>query len=96
MYWEKRDKDLDLALPWLRLSGILSLRRHCLGLVARHQLVDATSFMEEQVPSLVSAIALWVDSGSRDVGTGIRAQVREASAQAEGIMQRVSLETHRL
>lgn len=91
MYRDERDKARDVAIPWLRLSGILSLRRHCLGLMAQRQLRDASSFMKEQLPSLVAAIALWVESGSGQVSAGLRAQVREASAKAEGIMQEVSV-----
>ena len=89
-YWARRDEEHDVALPWLRLSEIISLRRHCLGLVAEHQLQDASTFMRDLIPNLVSSIDLWVQSGSGQIAAETRAQVREASKEVERILQSVS------
>ena len=88
-YWGRRDEEPDVATPWLLLSEIISLRRHCLGLVAEHQLQDASTFMEDLIPNLVSSINLWVQSGSGQIATETRAQVREASKEVEQLLQRV-------
>lgn len=88
-YWGRRDEERDVALPWLQLSEIISLRSHCLGLVAEHQLQDASTFMKDLIPNLVSSINLWVQSGSGQIAAETRAQVREASKEVERILQRV-------
>ena len=90
LYWNRRDEDQEVALPWLRLSQIISLRRHCLGLVAEHQRQDASTFMTELIPNLVSSIDLWVRSGSERIAAETRAQVREASQGVERMLQHVS------
>lgn len=79
------------AMRWLELSGIISLRRHCLGLVAGHQLQDATHFMRNEIPSLISSVELWVQSGSQRIATETRALIREASKSVERDMRNVSV-----
>lgn len=90
-YWDRRNERHDIALPWLHLSGILSLRKHCLGLVAEYQLQDASTFIEEKMPNLVSSIDLWVQSGSRQIAAETRRQVRGASEEVERTLQQVRL-----
>lgn len=86
IYRDRRDDIVE----WLDLSGIISLRRHCLGLVAEHQLQDATNFMREIVPNLVSSLDLWVQSGSGRIAEETREQVRQASRTVERNLQKVS------
>ncbi|KAH7071874.1 hypothetical protein BKA63DRAFT_492539 [Paraphoma chrysanthemicola] len=64
VYWDNREKAKDVALPYLRLSGILELRRYCIGLVAqsRHRAIQV--FIKDQVPALIGSIDLWVEAGS--------------------------------
>ena len=89
-YWDRRNEPRDVAVPWLRLSEIISLRRHCLGLVTEHQLQDANTFMSDVIPNLVSSIDLWVQSGSGQIAAETRAQVRQASQEVERVLQCVS------
>ena len=93
LYQDIRDESFDCGapMPWLLLSGIISLRKHCLGLVAEHQLQAANTFMKEAMPELVLSIDLWVKSGSERIATETRNQVREASMEVERILQRVKL-----
>lgn len=87
IYSMRRHEDQDVARKWLQLTEIISLRRHCLGLVTKHQQQDACAFMGNLVPNLVSLIDLWVQSGSRLIDTDTRAQVLEASQETERILQ---------
>ena len=91
LYWDYRDERREVALRWLQLSGIIRLRRHCLSLVAERQLQDASTFMRDRIPSLVSEIDLWVRSGSGRIAAETRQQVREAARAVEHILQRVGI-----
>lgn len=90
LWWDHREDHLRDASPWLELSGIISFRRHCIGLVAAHQMQDASIFMRERIPALVSAVDLWVQSGSGRIADEAREQISKASEEAEHILQRVS------
>ncbi|KAF6831532.1 Nuclear GTPase SLIP-GC 3 [Colletotrichum plurivorum] len=63
-YWSKRSEPKDLALPSLQLSGILTLRKHCLSIVADTQLKSAITFVCSDIPALLDDVALWVESGA--------------------------------
>jgi len=88
IYSTRRHEDQDVARKWLQLTEIISLRKHCLGLVTKHQQQDACTFMGDVVPNLVSLIDLWVQSGSRLIDTDTRAQVLEASRETADIAMR--------
>lgn len=90
IYWDRREKAAEDALPWLNLSNIIALRKHCIGLVADHQMQDASVFMKEKVPALVSSADLWVRSGLGSIAAETREQVRKASEQVERVLQSVS------
>ncbi|KAM7215631.1 hypothetical protein V8F06_009018 [Rhypophila decipiens] len=64
LYWEHRQAARDKALPWLELSGIIPLRKHCIAMVSNSQLRIARNYMENDVRSLVSSVELWVQSGA--------------------------------
>lgn len=66
MYWDNRDVQADKARPYLQLSGIIDARRHCVSIVAECQLEAARSFIADEIPSLLSQVDLWVQSGARD------------------------------
>lgn len=91
LWWDHREDHLRDASPWLELSGIISFRRHCIGLVAAHQMQDASIFMRERIPALVSAVDLWIQSGSGSIATDTREQIQKASEKAERILRRVSV-----
>src|SRR4051794_16637028 len=38
MYWEHRNESSDVSLPFLELSNIIALRKHCLEIVAESNL----------------------------------------------------------
>jgi hypothetical protein len=79
MYLQRRDG----PLKWLQLSSIIALRRHCLGLIADHQLQDAMIFMKSLIPNLVTSIDLWVRAGSENIAAETRAKIRAASEAVE-------------
>jgi hypothetical protein len=63
-YWSKHDQPRDEALPLLYLSGILTLRRHCISIVSESQYHSAVCFMRNDVAALLSDIELWIQLGA--------------------------------
>ncbi|KAH5431380.1 hypothetical protein HBI38_166430 [Parastagonospora nodorum] len=64
MYWKHRERPANVSLDDLKLSGILELRRHCLGIVASSQLAAFKSLIEDEVPAFLGSMKLWVKAGS--------------------------------
>ncbi|KAF2026367.1 hypothetical protein EK21DRAFT_115930 [Setomelanomma holmii] len=64
IYWDNREKAPDIALPYLRLSGILELRCYCIGVVAQSRLQATQTFIKDEIPAFIGSVELWVESGS--------------------------------
>ncbi|KAI8622837.1 hypothetical protein F5Y19DRAFT_482375 [Xylariaceae sp. FL1651] len=77
MYWDNRQKLRDRAVPWLELSGILAVRRHCMGMVSESQFALASKFLRDEVGALLSDVELWVRSGAESTTAERRRLVRE-------------------
>jgi hypothetical protein len=69
MYQENREKPAAIALPYLDLSGILNLRRYCIGIVAQSRLHAIRQFIKDALPALIGSVGLWVESGSGNATT---------------------------
>ncbi|CAG9972550.1 unnamed protein product [Clonostachys byssicola] len=65
LYNDKRNEPKDRALPYLKLSGIIDLRKHCISIVAQAQRRVVVQFINDEIPALLSKIQLWVQSGAR-------------------------------
>jgi hypothetical protein len=91
LYWEKRDlRALAEVTPFLRLSGIVDIRRHCMGLVSESQLRIATKYLRDDVPNLLSNIELWVQNGAGTADAEKKRAVRQALDKLERRLRRVS------
>ncbi|KAK4442405.1 hypothetical protein QBC34DRAFT_313226 [Podospora aff. communis PSN243] len=67
IYWKHRDgSPREKTVPFLELSGIIGIRRHCIGLVSESQLRIATSYLRHRIPDLLGNLQLWVQSGVTD------------------------------
>ncbi|CAH0050893.1 unnamed protein product [Clonostachys solani] len=64
-YNDKRNEPKDRSLPYLKLSGIIDLRKHCISIVAQAQRRVVVQFINDMIPALLSKIQLWVQSGAR-------------------------------
>lgn len=67
MYLQERERPAQRALPFLTLSGILELRRYCIGIVAESHLRATTEYIKDEIPALLGSIELWIQAGSGDV-----------------------------
>ena len=78
MYSKERDKPAQKALPFLNLSGILELRRHCIGIVADSHLRATTEYIRDEIPAFLGSVELWVQAGSGDVNAERKQQILNA------------------
>ena len=92
-YWTHRDKRKNQALPYLHLSGILNLRRHCISIVAQSQLRAAKSYIEDELPALLRSIELWVQSGSGGIDAERRRAIRDGVGRINSQLQAVREQT---
>lgn len=87
-YWEHRDQSKGTASPLLELSGIIELRRHCVSLLEDGQLRIAMKYIRDDIPDILSEIALWVQSGAERVNTERKETVRETLDALEARLRR--------
>ncbi|UNI24883.1 hypothetical protein JDV02_010602 [Purpureocillium takamizusanense] len=84
LYWDSRDKPSNDALPYLHLSSIMAVRRHCIAIVSTSQHAAATHYMKHKVPALLAEIQLWVQSTAENAGSEMGHELRDALDTIEG------------
>lgn len=89
MYWEQRMAEKSVAEPFLNLSGIIAIRKHCTAMVAASQLRTSNSFLDNDVPALLSEIELWVQSGLGSNSAEQKEAVRRVLYTFEEQLQKV-------
>lgn len=89
-YWEHRQKPKEEALPVLRLSGILDVRKNCISIVAESQLCAATEYMKNTIPALLGSIELWVQSGSGSASAERKRDIRNVLDRMQSELDGVS------
>jgi hypothetical protein len=91
LYWDKRDlRSRDKAVPFLELSGIVAIRRHCMALISESQLRVATKYLRDDIPNLLSNVELWVQTGAGTADAEEKRAVLEALGTFEDRLRRVS------
>jgi len=88
-YEQNRKKARDVALPYLHLSNIIDVRRHCISLVAQSQLRAAERYMNDQIPTLLGSVALWVQSGSEQANVQRKEEIRATLSTVERELRNV-------
>jgi hypothetical protein len=78
IYEENREKTVATALPYLELSGILELRRYCIGVVAQSRLQAIQTFIKDEILALIGSVELWVKAGFGDSSTESKQRVLDA------------------
>jgi hypothetical protein len=91
-YWEHRGSPKDDALPFLRLSGIISVRKHCISMVASSQLRIAMNYLNDDIPALLGGVQLWVQSGAGNVDAERREEIHQVLSTVEAQMKRVRID----
>lgn len=93
-YGDHRNEPREEAMPFLDLSGILRLRRHCIGVVGDSQRRIATSYIQNEIPALLADVNLWVQSCTGTMDAERRREVRETLDTLDGRLARVTLQFH--
>lgn len=89
LYWTHRNTiPKEKAVPLLQLSGILAIRRHCMSVVSDSQLRIATGYLRGDIPSLLSLVQLWVQSGAGSAAAEQRENIRSALNAFEARLKR--------
>jgi hypothetical protein len=78
IYWDNREKPGTAALPYLKLSGILELRRYCIGIVAESHLRATREFIRDEIPAFLGSVELWVEAGSGNASAERKQQILDA------------------
>ncbi|KAJ0381938.1 hypothetical protein COL922a_013543 [Colletotrichum nupharicola] len=82
-YWSKATLPKDEAIPYLQLSGIIALRKHCLSIIADRQLRLTTKFVTNDIPALLGEAGLWVESGAGSANAEQKSAVRRTLDKIE-------------
>lgn len=89
LYEIKRNLDKSISGRYLRLSGILELRRHLMAVVGESQLRASKTFLEGRVPMLLQNIELWVQSGTGSFSADEKQAVRDILRKVQGYLGKV-------
>lgn len=88
-YWAKRDLPRDAALPLLRLSGIIALRKHCISIVSESKYQGALKYMQHDVAALLNDIELWIQAGAPSLDMEQKQEILQAVDDVERRLKRV-------
>jgi hypothetical protein len=89
VYEDYREKAANIALPYLDFSGILELRRYCIGVVAQSRLQAIQSFIKDKIPALIGSVELWVEAGAGDASAEDKQQVLDAVSTMQQRLEKV-------
>ncbi|KAM0739598.1 hypothetical protein ACQRIT_004782 [Beauveria bassiana] len=87
LYQKKRQAKIEIAQAYINLSGIIDLRRHCVSIVSANQHREASGFIKTDIPKLLAAIDLWVQSGEDTWDGELRAAVKTALDDVEARLE---------
>jgi hypothetical protein len=89
IYWDHREKPVATSTAYLNLSGIIELRKYCIGIVADSQLRATTEFINNQVPAFLGSVELWVGAGSGNANAERKQQILDAVSTVQEALDEV-------
>jgi hypothetical protein len=84
-------EEQTMALPRIKLSGILELRQFCQLIPAAVQFEAVVNFFNHQVPSFLSSIQQWLLQGSDGLTAERADSLRKALESSKGHISQVCL-----
>lgn len=88
-YWNHRGLPKGYAFPFLQLSGIFAVRKHCISIVAKTQLSIAREYINNNIPVLLGEVELWVQSGAGSVDAERKEKIRKTLSTVEARLKQV-------
>ncbi|KAI3335499.1 hypothetical protein F4824DRAFT_158970 [Ustulina deusta] len=76
IYWDWREEPRDESERHLLLSGILTLRQHCMSIVSESQYIAAKKYMRDDIGALLGELDLWVQSGQGSLSAERKESIR--------------------
>jgi hypothetical protein len=89
-YWDHREKPTLASMPYLVESGIIGLRKYCIGIVADSRLRVSVEVIKVQVPAFFGSVELWVEAGSSSVSAEKKQQILGAVHVIQNALDEVS------
>lgn len=83
LYWDNRNRSKQAALSTIDLSGIPSVRRYCIGIVADNHLKATVEYIKNEIPALLGSIELWVQAGSGNGSAERKDQILKAVVEVQ-------------
>lgn len=93
LYWDHREAAGDISVPFLKLSGIIDARLHCMSIVVSSQHRAASHYMSTEVPAILSQFDLWVQAGAQSGSEEHRTAIRGLLDETETTLRRVRSRT---
>ncbi|KAH7132060.1 hypothetical protein B0J11DRAFT_548073 [Dendryphion nanum] len=92
LYWDNRNRSKQAALSTIDLSGIPSVRRYCIGIVADNHLKATVEYIKNEIPALLGSIELWWHHSSyaawcRNYGTHYTKACRHRCWNSEAVAE---------
>ncbi|KAI1261517.1 hypothetical protein F5Y18DRAFT_440419 [Xylariaceae sp. FL1019] len=84
IYWDRRRDPKDKAMRYLKLSGILAIREHCMSMVSESQYSAATKYMQDDIDVLLGELTLWVQSGQGSMSVERKQKICDTLETIEG------------
>lgn len=89
MYEEKRHGLAAEAKPYLQLSGIIELRRHCMGISAESHLRQTKEYINHRIPAFVASLELWAQTKLGNTSEERNQQVLQVVSAAQKYIKKV-------
>lgn len=91
LYRDWRRKPKIQSEPWLRLSGIIGLRRYCMGLTDDAQLRSLQNYLSIDIPALLGNVSSWVQAGAKTSTAEQKENVRAALDELQEDLEEVRI-----
>ena len=81
MYESERLLAIEKARKFLELSGVLDLRRYCIGIVAESHMRATVEHIEDEIPAFLGSVKLWIEAGAGNATAERRQQITAAVSE---------------
>ncbi|KAK4220911.1 hypothetical protein QBC38DRAFT_493173 [Podospora fimiseda] len=85
-YWDHRHDPKDKAMPYLELSGIISLRRHCVSLVSQEKYRLVKRYLQGEIPGFLGEMELWIQAGTTSAQGEEKKLIREIVEEISSVL----------
>ncbi|KAF2710421.1 hypothetical protein K504DRAFT_405554 [Pleomassaria siparia CBS 279.74] len=96
LYWDVRQKSVQVSMPSIQTSGIIDLRRHCISIVADSHIRAAKEYIQEEIPAFLGSVQLWVEAGAGNGSAERKQQILEAMSAVDQELDKLTSPVSRI